>query len=369
MKTESIMTYIKNIAVDLTWIDMLKGIAIIGVFFDNWTGYMKFETTPALLYSLAKIFALGVGPFVQVFFILSGFGLTIAYLNGKANWSWKRWAWRRITKIVMPYAIAVIFSFMVGILGSYLYLSIDIQFSWTSLLTYLTFTRNFYPASWGWNDPLWFMPVIIGLYISFPVLIKILEKWGSWVLLLISFFVTYGTITIALLAGAPRSHGADLFSFWMVQFSLGMMLAHVRDLHPQKLRDLIGLKAFFLGVGLFAFSWVLRTYLPVARAYNDIFTSMGIFLMLLNLCWISRLRVPATGKALRTLSNKSYLMYLVHYPIMAFLIGPPLRIPTNAMIVIALGSVYIVGIFFLCYFISQPMDRFTSWLYHKYRFD
>lgn len=364
--TESITTDGKSIPVDLTWIDVLKGIAIIGVFFDNWTSYMKFQTTPALLYSLAKAFALAVGPFVHVFFILSGFGLTLAYLSGKTHWCWRRWAWRRITKIVIPYAIVVIFSFMLGILGSYLYYSVDMQFSWKALLAYLTFTRNFYPAIWGWNPPLWFMPAIIGLYISFPVLVKILEKWGPWMLLLISVLVTYGTITITVLAGAPSSHGADLFSFWMTQFSLGMVLAYVGGSHPQKLRALIGLKAFLSGVGLFAVSWVVKTYLPLGKAYNDVFTSTGIFLVLLNLCWISRLQVPATGEILSTLGSKSYPMYLVHYPIMAFLIGPPLRVPTNAIIVLALGGVYIIAIFFLSYSVSRPMDKLTSWLYRLF---
>ncbi|RLC80730.1 MAG: hypothetical protein DRJ03_21130 [Chloroflexi bacterium] len=359
-------TDVKDIATDLTWIDMLKGIAIIGVFLDNWTGYMRFETTPASLYSLAKLFALGVGPFVQVFFILSGFGLTIAYLNREADWSWKRWAWRRITKIVIPYEIAVIFSFALGILGSYLYSSVDMHFSWASLFAYLTFTRNLFPVAWRWNSPLWFMPVIIGLYISFPVLVKILKKWGPWVLLSISALVTYGTITIAILTGASGGHQADWFSFWMIQFSLGMVLAYVRDSHPQKLRNLMGFKTFFFGIGLFAFSWGLRTYLPIARAYNDMFTSVGIFLILLNLCWVIRLNLPATGKTLSILSSKSYLMYLVHYPIMSFLIGPPLSVPTNAIVVIALGGLYIIGIFLLCCFISQPIDKFTFWLYRKY---
>jgi peptidoglycan/LPS O-acetylase OafA/YrhL len=367
MKTESMAADSRDIAADLTWVDMLKGIAIIGVFFDNWSAYMEFKTTPALLYSLAKVFALAVGPFVHVFFILSGFGLTIAYLDRKVSWSWQRWAWRRITKIVIPYAIAVILSFMLGILGSRLYPSVDMQFSWASLTAYLTFTRNFYANSWGWNYPLWFMPLIMGLYVSFPVLIKILEKWGPWVLLLISAFVTYGTITIAVLAGAPRSHQADLFSFWMAQFSLGIVLAYVRNSHPQKLRGLLGLKAFFLGVGLFAFSWGLRTCLPMGKAYNDLFSSIGIFLVLLNLCWIGRLQVPAMAEVLRALSSKSYLMYLIHYPIMAFLIGPLLRVPTNAVIVLVLGGMYIIGIFVLCYFISQPMDKLTFWLYHKSR--
>lgn len=365
MQTRSTTTDVRDISVNLTWIDMLKGIAIIGVFLDNWTGYMRFTTEPALVYSLARLVALAVGPFVQVFFILSGFGLTMGYLEGRASWRWKRWAWRRITKIVIPYVIAVFFSFALGMLGSYLYSFVDKQFSLGSLLAYLTFTRNFFPSSWAWNPPLWFMPVIIGLYISFPVLIKVLEKWGVWVLLLLSAFVTYGTITIAVLFGGAGDHAADLFSFWMIQFSLGMALAYIRSSQPRKLDKLASPGAFLLGLGLFALSWGLRTYLPVARAYNDGLTSVGIFLILLNLCWAACLRVPAIGRILCALSSASYLMYLVHYPIMSFLIGPPLRIPTHPMIVIVTGSMYIVVVFLLCSLIARPMGRFTSWLYKR----
>jgi peptidoglycan/LPS O-acetylase OafA/YrhL len=353
--TKSITTDIKNIVVDLTWIDMLRGAAIITVFLGNWSRYYR-------------VYFAGWGQWVQVFFILSGFGLTLSYLSRKTNWSWRRWTWRRITRIVIPYVIAVILSFMLGVLGSYLYPSIDKQFSWKSLLAYLTFTQNFFPTTWGWNGPLWFMPVIVGLYISFPVLIKVLEKWGPWMLLLISLFVTYGTITIARLARGPRGHEADLFSFWLIQFSLGMVLAYVRGLYPQKLRDLIGLKAFFLGIGLYTFSWGLRTYVPFGKVYNDMFTSIGVFLILLNICWISRLWIPATGKVLHILASKSYLMYLLHSPIRNFLIGPLLRLPANSIIVTAFGCIYIVALFFLSYFISRPIDKFTSWLYHKYRF-
>ena len=366
MSTGSTTVDTNSIAVDLTWMDLLRGIAIIGVIFDNWTGYMELKTTPAVLYSLARLFALAVGPFVQVFFILSGFGLTVAYLHSRADWSWKRWAWRRTTKIVIPYVIVVILSFVLGIVGSWLYPPLDMQFSGKSLLAYLTFTRNFYAPSWAWNPPLWFMPVIIGLYASFPVLIKVLERWGPWVLLLVSALVTYGTITIADLAGVAGSHGADLFSFWMLQFSLGILLAYVRDSCPRKMNKLIGLRAFCLGSGIFAFSWGLRTYLPAARVYNDVFTTIGIFLVLLNLCWTSRLLIPVTGKVLCALSSRSYFIYLIHYPIMAFLIGPPIRVPTNAIVVIILGGVYIACMFLVSHFISQPINKLTSWLYQKY---
>jgi peptidoglycan/LPS O-acetylase OafA/YrhL len=363
----SVMKRIANtpdISVDTTWIDALKGIAIIGVFLDNWIGYMIFETTPVLLYSLAR--SVPVGPFVQVFFILSGFGLTIGHLKqSKMGWSWKKWAWRRITKIVMPYMIFVLASFLLGMLGSHLYTSVDMEFSWGSLLAYLTFTRNSYSPSWGWNIPLWFMPVIIGLYASFPFLLKVLKRRGPWILLLISAFVTYGTLTVAFLVRGPTSHQSDLFTFWMLQFALGIVLGYVRETNAQKLRLLIGPVAFFLGIGLMACSWALRTYVPLGRSFNDPVTSVGIFLVLLNLVWIARAKIPAVGGMLNALSSKSYLMYLIHYPIMKFLIGPPLRVPTNPIIVFLLGGVYVALIFFLCFFISKPIGRLSSWAYHR----
>lgn len=351
----------EDTSTDLTWVDMLKGIAIIGVFFENWVNYVKLATTPALAYSLVRVFALATGPFVQVFFILSGFGLTIAYLkHGKTNWSWQRWVWRRITKIVVPYEMVVILSFMLGILGSYLYETVRVQFSWNSLLAYLTFTRNFYPPSWMWNPPLWFMPVIIGLYVCFPILLKILEKRGTWVLLLISFIVTYGTLTIAVLTGSGGGHSSDLFSFWLFQFALGIILAYERWENPQRLRFLIGPRAFILGVGLMMCSWVLRTYVPLGKVFNDAVTSIGIFLVLLNLGWVIRAKVPAVGKALNALSGKSYLMFLIHYPVMMFLIEPLHGVPLNPIVVVILGGVYLLAIFFLCRFISKPINKLTS---------
>lgn len=343
---------------------MLKGIAIIGVFYENWINYMKLAATPVLAHSLVKIFSLAVGPFVQVFFILSGFGLTMTYLKqGKTNWSWQKWVWRRITKIVVPYEIVVILSFMLGILASYLYTTVHVQFSWLSLLSYLTFTRNFYPPSSVWNPPLWFMPVIIGLYISFPILLRILEKWGIWMLLFISVIVTYGTLTIAALTGSTGGHSNDLFTFWLFQFALGMVLAYERETNPQRLRILIGVRAFILGVGLMMFSWALRTYIPLGKVFNDSVTSIGIFLVLLNLGWAIRAKIPAVGKSLNALSSKSYFMYLIHYPIMMFLIGPPLRVRMNPIMVVIFGAVYILVIFFLCHFIAKPINKLTSRLY------
>ena len=106
--TPTTIHHFPDIATDLTWVNMLKGIAIIGVFYDNWLVYCRVNgliAVPHTLYfSLTTLLQTVVGPFVDVFIILSGFGLTLAYLeHSNADWSWKRWAWRRITKIIIPY--------------------------------------------------------------------------------------------------------------------------------------------------------------------------------------------------------------------------------------------------------------------------
>jgi peptidoglycan/LPS O-acetylase OafA/YrhL len=358
----------QDISVDLTWVDMLKGIAIIGVFYDNLIHYMNLKTSPILLFFLTKVFAFAVGPFVQVFFLLSGFGLTFAFFKqSKSGWSWRKWAWRRITKIVLPYKIIVIFSFILGIIGSSLYASVNVQFSWVSLLSYLTFTRNFYPPSWVWNLPLWFMPCIVGLYISFPVLIKILRDRGPWILLLISALTSYGTLAIASLLGSSKAHFADVFTFWMLQFALGMVLAYVRENNAEKLRYLIGAKAFVTGIGLLLFSLAMRTYVPEGDRFNDPITTVGIFLFLLNIGWKIRTRFPLIDKALYSLSRESYLMYLIHYPIVSFLIGPLFLAPTNPIIVLALIGLYIVMMYFLCRLISPPINKLVLWAYSRYQ--
>jgi peptidoglycan/LPS O-acetylase OafA/YrhL len=150
----------------------------------------------------------------------------------------------------------------------------------------------------------------------------------------------------------------------MFQFALGMVLASIRETAPEKMRHLLGVKAFTLGLGLLTLSWAVRTYVPLGRLFNDSITSVGIFLVLLNVVWVGRAKFPATGTVLLALASQSYLMYLIHYPILEFLIGPLLRRPTSPVIVLALGAVFIMLIYLLSCLISRPMARLTSWAYH-----
>ena len=356
---------IHSITKDLTWIDMLKGIAIIGVFYENWLTYFLHHplitVTHGPMYILLKIMDAASGPFVQLFIILSGFGLTLAYFKYcNTGWSWKQWGWRRITKIIFPYYLFVILSFLLGMIGSWLFQTMHIQFSWPSLVAYFTFTRNFYPSSWFWNPPLWYMPVIIGLYVIFPILLFILRKWGPGKLLLISLLVSYISLIIGFISGTTVSHGYDLFLFWTFQFAMGMFLAYFYINHAEKFSLLIGILPFLIGVLFIFCSWLLVTYIPYGKVFNDSITSIGVFLILLNAGWTLRNIIPSSNTFLNNMSKLSFLMYLIHYPLLEFFIGPSLKTPMHPILIIILGGVFILVVYFLCSLYAKPITKIST---------
>jgi hypothetical protein len=209
------------------------------------------------------------------------------------------------------------------------------------------------------------MPAIIGLYLIFPVLVKILTKFGVWALLFSSLFITYGSLMIAVLFGFYKGHGTDLFTFWVFQFSLGMILAHIRETKPKKLNLLIGYPSFLLGCCLIIISWAVRTYVPTGKVFNDSLTSVGIFLVLFNIVRLILVYLPKIGKMLFALSSQSFLMFLIHYPIMNFIFGPALKIPMNPIMIILLGGVYVVFVYYLAKFLSHPFGMITRGIQKK----
>ena len=353
---------IKSSADELKWIEILKGIAIIGVVFDHLVPLMILKPTPVFLSNLVYFFPWGA--VVHIFFFLSGFGLTMGYVNMNTGWSWRKWSWRRITKIVIPYEISIIVTFAVGLFGSYLYTSVDNQLTWGTFLAYITFGRNFYQPAWYLNQALWFMPNIICLYIIFPLLINIINRWGMWILLLISIFITYGTISMAVFTGNIKGHQGDPFSFYILQFTIGMVVAYARAVDRFKLSSLIGFKTFLIGIGVLFISFTLKMNFRYGFAYNDVFTTIGFFLTLINIGCVLRLYAPVIARLLNRLGSESYLIFLVHYPIMSFLIIPPqMRGPINPIIAILFGGLFIIGIFYLCRFLSHSINKLSSWVF------
>ena len=199
-----------SVLINSVWMNMLRGLAIIAVVIHHWLLFVPHQSPISFFFSVAQIIQDVAGMAVHLFFILSGCGLTLSYFK-KGKVSLRQWAKRRVEKIIVPFCIVIILTFILEILSKFVFADIiQKSHSWNSLLAYMTFTRNFYSPSWDLNPTLWFVPVIVGLYIFFPFLIKLLQKYGPIVLFIISLIVTYGSVTLCELVGYPVSHQSAL---------------------------------------------------------------------------------------------------------------------------------------------------------------
>jgi len=339
---------------------MMRGISIIGVVVHHSLLYLPRQDN-----SLLGIIQTLSGSTVHLFFILSGCGLTISFFKN-TQFSWGKWAKKRFLRIIVPYWIIIILTFSIVTLANIIIPDVIIRgYSWKSLLSYLTFTRNFYEPSWGLNPPMWFMPIIIGLYILFPFLMKVLKKYGVLALIIISVVLTYGSITLFILLDFPTKHQAAPFLFFVAEFSLGMLIGYFICFNSALFKSLEDFGMFCLGMGFYLFSWVLRTFWSFGPLYNDIFTAVGIYLIVLYACsWLIRISPKKSVHFLNRVSDESYIMYLIHGPLLLFVLKPVLVSGMNAVlgpfVMILLCGCFCVVVFMLARSISRPIGSLTS---------
>jgi peptidoglycan/LPS O-acetylase OafA/YrhL len=187
----------------------------------------------------------------------------------------------------------------------------------------MTFMRNLYSPGWTLNESLWFIPVIVGLYVLFPLLVKVLENYGAITLMLISVIVTYVSITLCVAVGYPMEHQAALPFFHLAEFSFGIVIGYFLCFSRKQFAFFADFKFFLFGLGLYAMAWTMTRFWILGRSYDDLFVAIGVF----GLCtqaakWIWRLSPRIAARALVEVSRTSYIIYLMHFPLIVFVIRP-----------------------------------------------
>ena len=342
------------------WMDRLRGIAIIGIVIHHWLLFMPYENS-----KLATLIHTIAGTFVHLFFILSGCGLTISYFQ-KGNLSWRDWAGRRFVRLVVPYWIIITVTFILVNLAHFTIPAfITKSYSWGVILAYLAFWRNFYGPAWQLNPTFWFMPVILGLYILFPILVKILKKYGGIILLVITALITY--LSIYLFFGLSTNHQSSISLFHLAEFSLGMTLGYWQLFYPAFLDRLKDFIFFCLGFLFYTIAWAMVTFWQYGSSYDDLFTAAGVFLITLYACrWITTISPRISVKFLSHFSKQSYIIYLIHGPLILYLAKPifikALGLEMNSLIMIIFSPVFCLIVFLVAKLISPPINSLTSHL-------
>jgi peptidoglycan/LPS O-acetylase OafA/YrhL len=347
-----------------TWMNELRALAVIGVVVHHWLLFVPYDGPPTGFGSIAGVIKDLGGTCVHLFFLLSGCGLAVSYFQSE-KWSWSAWTHRRFRKIVVPYWIVTTGTFVLANIVLYATGKSEKVYSWGSLFSYLTFTRNHYEAAWEMNPTLWFMPVIFGLYLIFPFLVGILKKGRVGSFLIFAGLITYSSITLFLLTDYEIEHQSAIFLFFVMEFGMGMVLGYLTVFHRERLGGFIGLKGFILGAGLYVFSYLMTKLFRVGDLYNDAITSAGVFLITINI-WNHFLR-NASGKitsVLDEVSRVSYIMYLIHGALILYIISPVLEskavLPLNPMASVVLSGVLAFVVFLLARGLYGPVMAITK---------
>jgi peptidoglycan/LPS O-acetylase OafA/YrhL len=343
------------------WFDVLRGFAVCSVIIHHWLSFVPRTASIAPWAESVNLVRTVTGTMVQLFFILSGYGLTISYFRA-TSFTWSAWAKRRFVKIVLPYVVLVTATFLlIRSLHSINAILFETSYSWTTLAVYLLFGKNFCATVSGFNLTLWFMPVILGLYALFPFLLLLLRKRGFYTFMFVSAILTYASITFCILVGYPVTHQTALPFFFVIEFSVGMILAQAGALGEPWAFRLATIKMFGAGMGFYFFSWVLTRLWVIGEVYNDFLTAVGVLLLMLYPC---RILIQLFGSAFLSLfthlSKRSYLMYLLHGTLILFVAKPLLGaadlLPLNPVTDLLCAILCCPAMYLLASLLASPVE-------------
>jgi peptidoglycan/LPS O-acetylase OafA/YrhL len=239
---------------------------------------------------------------VNVFVIASGFGLYYSYLKrGGAIDGVSFWR-ARLGKLLLPAAFSVVLAFLVkGLLLDGYPTSYPLRNLYPFLAGFnLLSDQWFYPPV---NGDTWFIGLIIQLYIVFPALVLLLERLGESRFLLATLAAS---TAFRALWYADMQHTVSCMSYGfflgrLFEFGFGMVVA-------RRAFNGVGPSAWWiLGLGAF---W--GYFYPPSFPFADCLTGVGTFAAI----WYAAGPFGAAGRAFAFLSRQSYMIFLIHHPLL-----------------------------------------------------
>jgi peptidoglycan/LPS O-acetylase OafA/YrhL len=288
---------------------------------------------------------------VHIFIVLSGFGLTYSCLKKSGVILWKQWYLRRTEKILPTYWLMCLSGFLImvcvyifkrhsvatNILNSAITLILEIL----SLKSF-SYQLMFSPPP---NDPLWFIPLIIGFYLIFPWLYWLTIKYKTNKVYLIIFLAVavsefiYRAISIYWIDGFPVGFESNLLSVQpldplnklsdtlpfqlqapfglfpsrIAEFMLGMLGASLLVQNTQKFHNiflnyrigLVGVLIWLAGCSLIftgLWGWI----------FADFLIALGLIIWIVNLAGIFQQRFSFLFRKISQLGIWSYYIFLSH---------------------------------------------------------
>lgn len=285
----------------------LKGLAILAIVFAHVAYALVSDNS--FLYPLSIIAGVGV----DLFLILSGYGLTVSALNKEL--SKKEFYKKRLLNLYVPFWICLIIFFVLD----YFFLKINYGSAYIiqSLLGFFNRADLYLDV----NSPFWYFTWIIFYYLIFPWLFIKKYPWFSAILIYLTSFLLIN-LKLDFLAQVSHLHRLHLIAFplgiflaWLFNYSsiskkVGIFWEIIKNRQNKIIKITVNLLTTVLLFGLFIYlvknSGVGQG--PWIEELVSIFTS----LTLLSLFLIKRFEL----RALYWSGVFSYGIYIFHWPLM-----------------------------------------------------
>ncbi|PGO57379.1 acyltransferase family protein [Bacillus thuringiensis] len=311
-------------------LDSIRGLAALTVVFGHFC--LMLPSLPnSIKFSLLRFLWAG-GEAVIVFYVLSGFVLSMALYHSKTNY----WGYliKRFVRIYIPYYFWIIVTFVLFILfSSYEVVGLRDWFydRWQGsitkldILNHFVLLNNFFTENY--NPVIWSLAQEMRISIVFPLLFLLFYKlnWKKTILFALSFSLISVVLNMLHIGKAEGFYNgyADTLHFTSM-FMVGMLLFKYQEKLIYSYRNMKKFKKGFLitlGVILYLYSILIYGFSRNDTTFliKDWGVVMGVSIFIIMA--MSNLKVKAflNKSVFVYLGEISYSIYLCHFPIMMVL--------------------------------------------------
>ena len=190
------------------FLDFARGFAILSI--------VVFHALSPVATGMGAVLIQFGGAGIHAFVLLSGFGLELSTMQRSLRGFYRR----RISRILIPYFLFITGLFLLN-MGWSIYPASGLRAYLGHVLLFKMFDESII-GSFGYH--FWFLSTIIQLYLVFPVLFFMLERWGATHFFALSALISSFFTAFVIASGRAELrvfNGCGLIYLW--EFSLGMI--------------------------------------------------------------------------------------------------------------------------------------------------
>lgn len=294
---------------------------------------------------------------VAAFFVLSGF--VIAFVAQGKEHEWRKYSVARMSRIYSVVIISLLITFIFDEVGSHLFRASYLKYQFfheptvLSLLTYLTFTNKIWMTHFvfGSAEPYWSLGYEIPYYILFGIISFCPKKWKVLVVAIWAAIFGPKIIAYALLWG------------------LGVLTFNLRPIVRKFITPWIATLIFILALASYWLAVLYMSHIAAVSIYKlgDIRQEIKSFLYFMLIGVVIAVSILSIDAAvaniqkfpafivgsIRWLAGGSFTLYVLHLPLMAFLVAAFPQAGHSRVT----GAAILVAVLVACYAAAELGER------------